>query len=139
MEKIDQAILKKELAEAKTESEGWLSRVLQTVDSGLMKNPNSYKDYGPYWWNLKKMLALYMINDIGSYSGDIEIDTANKFAYDSDELNIAAAIIYCYNRGNYEIMGTATHGDGYIIHDPEMEEISQISAMTKLPNSVLVV
>ncbi len=108
--------------------EKWHSAVMQSIDETLMQKPLSYRNYGPYWWNLKKALQKTFDNEQECYEGDIEIQTANSFDYGSDRDNIVAALLYVNTVRAEVFENSELHGFGidYEIEDADMERCALV-------------
>jgi hypothetical protein len=101
----------------------WRNAVVKSIDETLMQSPLSYRNYGPYWWNLKKVLQKNFENEQDCYEGDIEIQTAISFDYGSDRNNIVAALLYVNAIRADVFENSEIHGVGidYVIEDMDME------------------
>ena len=139
VEKIDlkdvEQVFKEMIDETGQTPEEWHNAVMKSIDETLMQNPLSYRNYGPYWWNLKRVLQKNLSNEQDCYEGDIEIRTANQFDYGTDRNNIVAALLYVNTVRAETFENSELHGFGldYVIEDMDMERCASIG---KFPPSV---
>jgi mRNA-degrading endonuclease HigB of HigAB toxin-antitoxin module len=89
----------------------WRIRMLGTIAKNLGKTPKRYRAYGPYWWNLKKVLP-----DMDNF---IDVDMAERFDYGNDSLNIMAAVMYASHRIDIGLIYVNTHPIGDAGNDGE--------------------
>lgn len=108
-------------------AEQWLEKFLSNLKEILLKNPSRYRNFGPYWWALKKV---YIDKGDLSFGEFVDAEWLEKMDYRKPELNVIAAF-------NYEEMRTTTNmlddpfhtlesadgGDSieYALSDPDME------------------
>ncbi len=109
----------------------WQADFIKSVAIFLQRNPLRYRGFGPYWWNLKRI----MIDRGHSKFGDfIDAEMADLFDYSDDGLNIAAAYAYSeemLNTGRmFDSKHFIDHEDGevseYIIADETMELLGRM-------------
>lgn len=118
-----------QLAISENDSEStWFDLVISNIDKQLMKSPMSYRNYGPYWWNLKKILQKEFLNDQDCYEGDIEIMTADEYDYGEKGLNIIAALLYVNIVKVNDFENSEIHENGYIIEDMDMETCGMVGS-----------
>ncbi len=107
----------------------WVPRYLSGLKAVINKNPLRYREYGPYWWLLKK--ALIDSGDL-TFGDEIDREWFDILSYGSVEMNIAAAIAYEESRDAgqcniYDERHTLETEEGepyeYVIADSDIESI----------------
>jgi len=80
-------------ATAKIKPEDWANKFTATMTRYLIRNPDHYRAFGPYWWLVKKALI-----DRGTLDFGEDIDDAAFAAldYGDETTNLLAAMSY-YN------------------------------------------
>ena len=75
-----------------TTEEEWCNRCVNTLVRILRKDPVAYRQYGPYWWNLKKSVISRQPEAIhGDFIDDL---WAERTDYGDEVDNILSAILY---------------------------------------------
>lgn len=123
---------RKKALEGITEEE-WCDKCVNSLVRILKKDPTAYRQYGPYWWNLKKAVKSRQPNAI---HGDfIDALWAERTEYGDEVDNILSAILYAQLTLEDRVYGSSEHtvyldsgdGDGwraetYVLEDSDMEE-----------------
>ena len=63
----------------------------QAIAESMRKDPESYKAFGPYWWNVKNLMLLHGILEFGSF---IDRKWLRRCDYGNEFDNIFAAWLY---------------------------------------------
>lgn len=115
-----------------TTEEEWCNRCVNTLVRILRKDPVAYRQYGPYWWNLKKSVISRQPEAIhGDFIDDL---WAERTDYGDEVDNILSAILYAQQFIEEHIYGSREHtvyldsddGDGwraeiYVLEDEDMD------------------
>lgn len=106
---------------------GWEVLYVNRLAAVILKDPLRYRNFGPYWWALKRAMIDQGILEFGD---EIDLESFEAIDYGSTELNVAAAYAYedARHSGNLNIYDD-THilqGDNgevveYVISDSGVE------------------
>ncbi len=127
----DLADERKKALEGTTEEE-WCDKCVNSLVRILRKDPTAYRQYGPYWWNLKKAVKNRQPDAI---HGDfIDALWAERTDYGDEVDNILSAILYAQQTLESRVYGSSEHtvyldsgdGDGwraetYVLEDEDMD------------------
>ena len=107
----------------------WTERYCATAFKLITDRPERYKQYGPYWWVLKKEI-LSQGHDIGAFT---DAEWLEYLDYGNTEYNIAAAYLYAEEHREVCFAYSAEHtyyyteGDEgtweqgiYVLDDPDI-------------------
>lgn len=110
--------------------EQWITKLLAAIKSVLIKSPERYRSYGPYWWLVKKMFIDRKDTSFGDHIDKVWYEAMD---YGYDKFNLVAAFAYADNRFEIGLMKDSYHtmedeesGDSieFISGDEEMEMIA---------------
>lgn len=104
----------------------WQETLLGAIREQLVKTPIRYREYGPYWWVVKKMFVDREDFEFGDY---IDVEWLQACTYGVEKLNLAAAFLYADARFQYTSIYDSYHQmagvDGepidFISNDEDME------------------
>jgi len=103
----------KEATESQTIEE-WIPKLLAAIKTVLLKSPDRYRSYGPYWWLIKQMFI-----DRGDYSFGTHVDKEwhEAMDYGYDKFNLVAAFVY----GDYRFESGLMADSYHTVEDDESE------------------
>jgi len=107
----------------------WGKEFAKALIPFLKRNPLRYRDYGPYWWLVKKAIIDSEFNGFGE---NIEKATFEQFDYGNNETNLLVGYWYSmlmFEMGNAEksLHSIDTEDGGaieYTVADEEMEMLN---------------
>lgn len=116
--------------------EQWSKRIINSAIKHLKENPDQYRNYGPYWWTLKKAIVE---SGFGLFGEDYDAEMVDAVSQDGDNpfALFLSMIYYDYSMENMFI-GQSNHMiavDGedreYIISDNDIERYIAAKSMVK--------
>ena len=105
----------------------WLEKFITNLKKILLQHPSRYRNFGPYWWIVKKA---YIDRGDMSFGESIDLEWQAAMDYGKPELNIMAAFAYEELRTSKNMLDDPFHDmestDGsnsveFASNDPEME------------------
>jgi hypothetical protein len=107
------------------EKEDWIDMILAAIKQMVDNNPMRYRQYGPYWWLIKK--ALIEREDL-SFEDTLDLEWIEALDYGDTALNLMAAFLYGDEKHNLGLLTESFHTmhtpDGsveYACNDAEIE------------------
>lgn len=131
--KLNPDYVKARVTEHKTviEQDGkgnFLDVAIGVIQRRLEKDPLRYRDYGPYWWALKKVLIAH-----GVYDSDVMDETmAKEYTYETEEQTVTAADEfrsdylkqYLIYTNRFDFVNEDGDIEEYLLSDPDMENMA---------------
>ncbi len=104
------------IEETEEEHKDWVQGYSKGISKLLKEKPEHYKEFGPYWWALKKELA-----GLGYKFGNfLDAEWLEYMDYGSTKLNLAAAYLYAEVHRESCFMYASEHT--YYYHDDDEDE-----------------
>lgn len=96
------------------------------LSNHLLKNPMQYRNFGPWWWTVKKAMIDAGYTPFGS---EFDAEMVEAMAYpDSPEMATVAGVVYYEGSLENQFVGQATHvivdnGEDveYLVYDADAE------------------
>jgi len=116
--------------------EQWSKRIVSAAIEHLKENPDQYRNYGPYWWTIKKAM---IDSGFGLFGSDYDMEMVEAVSQGEDQAFaiFISMVYYDYSMENM-FVGQSSHMiavDGedreYIIADNDVERYIAANSMVR--------
>ncbi|MCD8340094.1 MAG: hypothetical protein LUC43_07845 [Burkholderiales bacterium] len=138
--KFDPKWIKKRVKELKASlkanknTDDFLGYGIGVICQRLEADPKRYRDYGPYWWALKKLIAKYATDQLPGLD-EMDETIAKEYRGKTDEETLVMADEFRNDYLNHfflytnEFMLDPDSPDLYLLSDPDYEKLAFIKQL----------